>query len=319
MACLLCGSTRLMRLYDNVRDRFGIAQEPHHFLRCEDCGSATLDPLPAPETIASLYPSDYTFRPTADAGPHWRRLLGELERWLFYGRSYRQRLAVLQQLTGLRHGRVLEVGCGNGLFLRGLRDEGYEVQGLEMSTGDVAYARERFGLPVIHGTLDSVSLPTEHYDAVVLIYVLEHVLDPRGVVAHIYRLLKPGGWLVLGLPVIDSLQARWLGARWTAVTEAPRHITLPSFEGARRLLSAAVFAEVRTAPCPLLENAGHIALSLVPSAATSCSQSARSLAPILRRIGGGLAIAPAFLVAWAERRGPKHLARAGTTFFCGRR
>ena len=319
MACLFCGSTALEPLYEGIRDHYGVDAEVHRFLRCVDCGSATLDPLPSPERLAALYSADYTFKP----GPGHsalRRLLQAIEWRCFYEPGYRRRLAIIRRLTGLGRGFVLEAGCGSGLFLQYLRGAGYAVEGVETSKADVAYARERFGLTVFEGGLETLPLERERYDAVVMVYVLEHIPDPASTVARIRDLLKPGGWAVLGLPVMDSGQGRWLGARWSAVTEAPRHVAIPSVAGAKRLLKIAGFTDIRWAPSPLSENAGHIALSLLPGASTPRTYGEPGMAATLaRRMAGALLMLPSLALAALERRPGRSGARAGTMFFCGRK
>ena len=319
MRCLFCGSAALEPLYEGIRDRYGVDATPHRFLRCTACGSATLDSPPSPEQLARLYPADYTFKPEAPASA-WQRILKSLEWRLFYGPGNRGRLAVMRRLTRLSGGLVLEVGCGSGLFLRHLREAGYAVEGVETSHADVAYARERIGLTVFEGALETVSLELAHYDAVVMVHVLEHILDPAATLERIQCLLKPGGWVIVGLPVLDSAQARWLGARWGAVTEAPRHVSIPSAAGARRLLEQTGFEDIRWAPSPLGENAGQIALSLLPGAASTCAYGGTSATGVMiRRAAGALLMLPSLVLAAWERLPGGPGARAGSMFFCGRR
>ena len=47
----MCGSGRLDVLYEGVHDHAGVSPDPYRFLKCGACGSATLDPMPLPETI----------------------------------------------------------------------------------------------------------------------------------------------------------------------------------------------------------------------------------------------------------------------------
>jgi len=319
MACLFCGSAALEPLYEGISDHYGIDEGIHRFLRCRECGSATLDPLPSPERLMDLYSRDYTFKPGPERSA-LRRLLQAIEWRCFYEPGYRRRVSLIRRLTGLRGGLVLEAGCGSGLFLRHLREAGYAVEGVETSKTDVMYARERLGLTVFEGALETLPLERERYDAVIMVYVLEHIPDPASTLARIHTLLKPGGWVVLGLPVMDSGQARWLGARWSAVTEAPRHVAIPSAAGATRLLEAAGFEDIRWAPSPLGENAGHIALSLLPAAATPRAYGEAGGPGILaRRAAGALLMLPSLLLAAVERLPGGPDARAGTMFFCGRR
>jgi len=124
---------------------------------------------------------------------------------------------------------------------------------------------------------------------------------------------------VLGVPVMDSGQARWLAARWSAVTEAPRHVGIPSLAGARRLLESAGFEDIPWALSPLGENAGHIALSLLPAAASPRTYAKTGEGPMLaRRAAGALLMLPSLVLAAVERLPGGPDATAGTTFFCGR-
>jgi SAM-dependent methyltransferase len=319
MACLVCRGTSLTPLHERVRDHYGVATGTYRFLRCAGCGSATLDPIPTADALTALYSDDYTFKPP-EPSAGLRGLLAALEWRLFYRRGYVERLGLIRCLTGLGGGRVLEIGCGSGLFLHVLREAGWEVTGLDTSKADVDYARERFGLEVTRGTVEALAGERGRWDLVVMVYVLEHIATPAETLGLVFDLLRPGGWLVLGLPVLDSLQARVLGRRWSAITEAPRHVVLPSFEGARRLLAGAGFEDLRWAPAPLLENAGHVALSLLPGAATPRSWGRLGvLGSVARRAAGALMLLPGLAVAGLERWPGGERARTGTMFFAGRR
>ena len=133
-----------------------------------------------------------------DNAVRYAKMLRGLEWRLFYRPIYRQRLGIFRRLTRLGSGRVLEVGCGSGLFLRELARAGYDVEGLDISAGDIAYARERLGLKAFQGSADDLSLEANRYDAVLLMSVLEHVPTPLDTVQRVLHALRPGGWIVLG-------------------------------------------------------------------------------------------------------------------------
>lgn len=318
VACLVCGSRRLGLLYEGVRDHYGVVTEPYRFLKCAECGSATLDPMPTPEAIPRLYPPDYTFKTKDSRTSLPQRLLHALEWRAFYRPLYLQRLGIFRRLTGLGSGRILEVGCGSGLFLQELALAGYDVEGVDISATDVTYARERLGLRAFEGAVQDLPIEENRYDAVLLMSVLEHIPAPLDAARRVLRVLKPGGWIVLALPVIDSWQSRLLKARWCAITEAPRHLMVPSAEGVRRLLAAAGYRDFRSAPDSLIDNAGDIVLSLLPGVSTPRTYG-RSATPALlfRRWAGALLVLPALLLACAERL-PRQ-AQSGCMIFCARK
>ena len=320
MRCLICGGAELSVLYEHVRDRFGVAAGDYRFFRCHDCESATLDAPPSADAVAALYPEHYTFRSAGAERSPLRTALAAVEWRLFYAPTYRRRVAIVRRLTGLRHGRLLEVGCGGGLLLAHFRDAGFEVEGVELSAADAVHARERFGLTVRHGSIETLPLGRDRYDAVVLINVLEHILDPAAMLVRVREVLRPDGCIVVGAPVVDSAYARLLGARWGAVTEAPRHVSIPSFQGVVGMLRRAGFGEVTTAPAPLAERAGELVLSLLPSAATNVSYGrGAAVGAVARRCLGGLLMAPALVLALLEQASWQRPRRTETMLFCGRK
>ena len=315
--CLYCGAGARAKVYAGVRDHFGIAPGAYDFFRCDDCASASLDPVPSADAVAAFYPRDYTFRPAAATESTARRLLRGLEWRLFYRPQYHDRLRTIARLTGLTSGRVLEVGCGSGTFLRMLADRGFDPHGVEISRDDAKYAREAHGLPVTEGDLATAAADGERYDAVMLFYVVEHVTDPAELVRQAFAVLRAGGWLIAAVPVIDSTQARVFGSRWSQVTEAPRHITLPSRRGLDHALRAAGFTDVRWAAMPLLDNAGVIVMSALPGAATpqAYGQDTGAIAPLVRRAAAALILPPAVVMAALDRL----TGRAGMMMVCARR
>lgn len=320
MRCLICGSADLRLLHERVRDRFGVAGGEYRFMCCRRCDSATLEAPPDQDAIAAMYPQHYTFRQAAGRRSGFRALLSEVEWRLFYEPTYRRRVAALRRLTGLRHGRILEVGCGSGLLLAHFRNAGYDVEGVELSAADAAYARQRFGLAVRHGSVETMALSPDRYDAVVLFNVLEHILAPAAMLADVFRVLRPGGFVVVGVPVVDSLYARLLGARWGAVTEAPRHVSIPSFKGLIGLVERAGFGDIRSTPAPLVERAGGLILSLMPSAATTMSYGrGLPLVALVRRIAAAALMPAALVLALAEQAPWQRPRRTETMIFSGRK
>ncbi|MBC8163220.1 MAG: class I SAM-dependent methyltransferase [Roseiflexaceae bacterium] len=185
---------------------------------CQHCGHIYQNPRPRPEVIGRYYPPDYAPFQTAIADePRWWR---RVERRI--GRAKLCR-AVHSYAGGPGH--LLDIGCATGLFLDGMRRLGWGVAGVEPSPGAAAYARERFGLQVFQGTVETANLAPASFDAVTLWDVLEHVPEPRMLFAEVQRILRPGGVLVISLPNPDSLEARLLKQHWLG-WDLPRHLNL---------------------------------------------------------------------------------------------
>jgi SAM-dependent methyltransferase len=182
--------------------------------------------------------------------------------------------------------RLLDVGCGRGLRLLAFRERGFEVRGLDFQPEVVAYVQKRFGFPVVCAPVEEMALhfPAGSFDIVTAFYVLEHVVDVRAVLAGCYEMLRPGGWLAAAVPLVDSLQARIFRGRWAQVTEAPRHVSLPTREGMRRVCAVAGFEEVTVRPDAVLGCAGIFGLSLFPQASTTSVYGAARLWAVASRL-----------------------------------
>ena len=86
-----------------------------------------------------------------------------------------------------------------------------------------AFARDRFGLTVVTGTLEKAQFQAGMFDVITFWHVLEHVEDSTQTLAEAYRILRPGGWLVVQLPDPLCWQAGWFGKYWAGF-DAPRHL-----------------------------------------------------------------------------------------------
>lgn len=96
---------------------------------------------------------------------------------------------------------VLDFGCGNGSMLAVLRDHVASVEGLEVNDKPRELARETFGL-MVYDKLDAIPADKQ-YDAIVSNHVIEHVPHPIEILSLLGEHLKPGGKLVIMVPIED--------------------------------------------------------------------------------------------------------------------
>ena len=148
-------------------------------------------------------------------------------------RRYRE---ILHELYAFRQtGRLLDIGCGDGHFLKTARDQGWKAYGSEMGPQAVERCRAQ-GLDVRPAPFLPEPGEPDSFDVVTAFEVLEHVLEPRRELERMLALLRPGGCLYLTTPNFASLTRRVLGERWS-VLQYPEHLNYFSPTTLDRLLS----------------------------------------------------------------------------------
>ncbi len=136
-----------------------------------------------------------------EAAEHDR--LAEHEEWYWWHRA-RERIVhrVLERWAPPRP-RILDVGCGTGLTTASLRRFG-PVVGVDLGPEALRRARQR-SLPVARSCADPLPVPSQHFDVVVALDVLEHLDDDVAAAREILRALVPGGLLVATVPAYAFL------------------------------------------------------------------------------------------------------------------
>jgi 2-polyprenyl-3-methyl-5-hydroxy-6-metoxy-1,4-benzoquinol methylase len=227
--CYLCGSTALTRHAPN---------REYAYVRCRRCGLRRQDPIPDPDSLTVLYHSEFY----QDRGLD--KTLDDLPR--FARELYADRLDRLTRAIG-KPGRLLDVGCGTGLFLETARRAGWEVRGTETSEDSIRYARQFTPAPIFHGELASLD-DDSTYDALTYWDVLEHLPDPRAELQLARQRLNPNGVVGVSLPSVQGLKARLKRDGWRYYAPSMGHISHFTPKTLAMLLSQAGFTvlEVRT-------------------------------------------------------------------------
>lgn len=111
-----------------------------------------------------------------------------------------RRLELILLAAGERiHGKVLDNGCGLGMYVQHLQPCGGQVFGLEYEFERLLQAKEHSDL-LVCAAGEYLPYPTNNFDLVLSHEVLEHVSDDKQAVTEVIRTLKPGGRLVLFVP-----------------------------------------------------------------------------------------------------------------------
>jgi SAM-dependent methyltransferase len=194
---------------------------PWRFVQCSACGHVWLNPRPAVAELSVIYPPTYYAYNYGQINPVARGAKELLDR---------RKMRRIVGMCGTMPRTYLDVGCGDGRYLKTLEKMGvprHGLFGLELDPSVVDRLR-RNGYAGVHceRAEDSSSIPDGSLDLATMFHVIEHVDNPGAVLARIHRWLSPGGVLVLETPNFDSLDARiFKRAHWGGY-HIPRHWNL---------------------------------------------------------------------------------------------
>ena len=221
---------------------------------CKECAVTYVTPrLLDASLIESVYDESY-WNSSAAKVHGYSDYCGDAE---LYKRTYRNRLAIVhrhftsnQREDGTPR-RVLDVGCAAGYFLSVIRDDGWDISGLEPSDAIRSSAIRELGEENVRGGLLGVAdgLEEGSFDLVTFWDVIEHIPDPRAALRRAAELLTPDGVLIVETQDVSSRTAAVLGKKWHHYKHA-EHIYHFNKQTLTALLESAGFET--------LENSGRL-------------------------------------------------------------
>lgn len=176
--CPICGKAEYRLLHK---------EDEFQMVRCFSCQFIYLNPRPTGDALVRFYqdylPEDESFVKA------WQRMMAPI---------FKKAADLIERYK--KKGKLLDVGSGFGFFLSEMRERGWEVVGVEISQKAMEYARSILGLTVHEGPLEKVGFPESQFDVVSGFYVIEHLPNPLAFLKECFRILKPGGLLLLRYP-----------------------------------------------------------------------------------------------------------------------
>jgi len=230
----ICGATLRSAGAKEWRHPWGVIA----FKRCEQCNSWCQSPQVSVESIAAWYDSDLYQGSNKQSGRFYANYVADEESRLIEARErWRRDLSYLLPKPG---SRVLEVGCATGSLLAVIRDNGHQVNGLDLSSRFAKAAADLHRLEVTVGDVAKANFPAGTFDLVILAGTLPNLHRLADCLRRIHCWLKPGGYFVANFPATDSLTARLYGrSHWMF---APSANTFPSTLGCSTALANAGFS-----------------------------------------------------------------------------
>ncbi len=238
VACLLCGGARLQALMHVVYGRSREAPRwDYHVVRCARCGLLFRHPGIRPERLGELYSS----------GKYARFLAGKYTRKRI--RRYRVTMEPFGRLFRKGRGRrLLDFGCGNGLFLDIAHRRGFDCYGVDLAADAIDVARQKpSGQQAYHGRpMDIPQLAAGGFDVITMWSVLAHLAQPVDDLTMLRTLLAPDGVLLLLTVNAGSLKLKHDLDAWGGFTA--NHLAFFAPDTLRSLLRRAGFRSVVMPP-----------------------------------------------------------------------
>jgi len=211
--CNLCGKDDWKLLY-KAGDKIWLIGGDFNLVRCNYCGLVYVNPRPTAQEIKQFYPDRYFSRVFGTI-----KFTDETRRNM--ERVFENRYAPFSRYKKI--GKILEIGCGDGHFLRFLKDKGWQVFGVEPSTFAAKYAGDVLGLNIFTGSIDDFAYTDKSFDVICMFEVLEHLHDPYSSLVKLKSLLKDDGILVITVPNFSSFLRIFFGKSWHII-DLPRHL-----------------------------------------------------------------------------------------------
>lgn len=223
---------------------------------CPSCGLLFQDHEAVEARLSDFYPSSYWWREEGRAGS----LEGRYRLWVVRHDQISFLKKVCPQPEGLK---LLDIGCGGGLFVRLALESGFDAFGLERSRTALGLAGPDIAARLLDSEIDELAGQGQGFDVITMFHTLEHITDPFRYLKRIQKLFRRPGNLIVQVPNLRSLQARFFGSRWYGL-DCPRHVSNFTEFALLHLLGRCGYRIQRVRHFSLRDNAASIVSSALP-------------------------------------------------------
>ena len=215
LACPICGGGSHKKHLEG-RDH-NVSGNIFKITECISCGFRFTNPRPKEENIYKYYQSKNYISHSSTKKGLINKVYHLVRRYQFY-----RKRAVIHKVSNAKKGKILDVGCGTGDFLKYMAASGWETDGVETDRGARKVAEKKLGRKIAE-ELDFVKGENK-YDVISLWHVLEHVYNIEECLKRVNKLLKKNGVLVVGVPNCASYDAKKYKGMWVAY-DLPIHLS----------------------------------------------------------------------------------------------
>jgi 2-polyprenyl-3-methyl-5-hydroxy-6-metoxy-1,4-benzoquinol methylase len=214
-ACPVCSSKKINPLL-TVPDH-SVSKEEFVIWQCEHCTLRFTQDVPDEESIGAYYKSDNYISHT-DTNKGLINKLYKKARTV----TLLQKQKLITQMTGLKKGKLLDMGAGTGAFLKTMQQAGWEIEGIEPDEEARVIAKKTNAIDLMDNSFLNQLKPAS-FDAITLWHVLEHVHTLHIYIEKLKSLLTPNAKLFIAVPNYKALDANLYNLYWAAY-DVPRHL-----------------------------------------------------------------------------------------------
>lgn len=271
--CPLCGGNSSKKVLECTD--YTVSRETFSIVACDQCGFKYTNPRPSAKEIGRYYESEeYVSHSNSKKG-----LINTVYHWV-RNYSINKKISLLNNQS--QKGNLLDIGCGTGEFLSAAVNNGWNGIGIEPNEKAREQAINNHKLSVIQE--DGIAaLQKNHFHAISMWHVLEHVHLLNERIEEIYNLLRTGGKAIIAVPNCTSYDAGKYGNTWAAY-DVPRHLYHFTPESIKQLFSKHNMKHVASFPMKfdsfyvsmLTEKNVHKANKLLPAFTTGLTSNMKA-------------------------------------------
>lgn len=213
--CPVCGSPDIKNVL-SVKD-YNESNETFVIAECNSCSLRFTQDVPDAASIAPYYKSENYISHTNTSKGLINRLYQSVRK-----RTLKQKRRLIERASGIKKGRLLDVGSGTGAFANEMQQAGWQVTGLEPDADARAVGKQSYNIDLAD-IGQFYQLQESSYDVITMWHVLEHVHDLQGYIAKLKLLLTENGKLFIAVPNYTSKDAAAYKEQWAAY-DVPRHL-----------------------------------------------------------------------------------------------
>ncbi|MFA5275718.1 MAG: class I SAM-dependent methyltransferase [Candidatus Omnitrophota bacterium] len=197
-ACILCSNGSFTKQFN---------KSGWDIVRCDSCGLEFVYPLPTERVVDDYYNKHKQSSKV--------RIATYLKTRVSRNRRDQRKLKLLEGIQGNK-GRILDIGCGMGLFVKNASDRGWTAEGIDLDKEMIEYGKNAFGVNLSCTDLNDFRLPDGYFDAITMFNLLDHLRRPLDFLKEVERILKPNGIIYMNLHDAGGWKAKTYRENWGA-------------------------------------------------------------------------------------------------------